>query len=155
MGAPGECGGVEVRFTAELGDPLGGPQGVLHLLGGVLGELRRHLGTVDARGRDRVPGVPQPADHLGGDHVVQDRDHFPGVQAVRARHRALGHLLPGLVPDPAHVDHEVVACHAVLPTVGEGRSAHVFPTAGDVMPDCSRHHPVRTGVGLLPTACQS
>src|ERR1700722_3860433 len=46
--ALGERGGIKVRLTAKLRDPLGGPHGMLAFLVGMLSELTRYLRAVNA-----------------------------------------------------------------------------------------------------------
>jgi hypothetical protein len=61
---------LDALVAAQLADPLGNPHRVSAFLLGVLGELARHLSPVDPRRRDRVTGVPHPADDLSGQDFV-------------------------------------------------------------------------------------
>ncbi len=94
-GAGGQGVGVEVRGAAELGDPLGHPLGVLLLLAGVLGELRLGPGAVQAARGDRMLGVAEHADQLGGQHALQDLDGLCRIAPV-----GLGHHRPVLEAPP-------------------------------------------------------
>src|SRR2546430_2006892 len=86
---------VEVRRTAELPDALGDPIGVLLFLVRVLLELLGDALAVDSGGHEEVAPVPEVADNLGGEGLVEQLERRSQVGLVVRRDGALLDVLAG------------------------------------------------------------
>src|SRR6185503_16896225 len=98
--------GREVGLAAELGDARRDQVGVLLLIVGMLQELGRHALGVDALGHEVVALVPQHADDLGGERLVEELDHHAAVGVVPGSDRAFGDVLPGPLAQRGDVGEE-------------------------------------------------
>ena len=106
MAAGEQAFGIEIRRAAQLADPLRDPVGVLLLLDRVLHELVGDGLVVDSGGHVVVPPVPQGADDLRRQRLVEELDRRLNVALVGRGHRALFHVLPGAPPDLLDVAEE-------------------------------------------------
>ena len=102
-----EALGGEVGLAAELDDPSGGHVGMHLLLVRVLEELLGDGTGVDALGGEVVALVAQHAHQLGGEDLVQDRDHPLAVGGVGVGDRSLLDLLARATAERLDVGQEL------------------------------------------------
>src|SRR5438132_8064173 len=90
---------VQVRFAAELIDPLGEEIEMLLFLLRVLSELLLDRLAGEPGRADGVELVPEDADDLRGDRVVQERDRILHLAAVVLGDGAFGEMRPSPSPN--------------------------------------------------------
>src|SRR5262249_39084232 len=111
---------VEVGRAAELPDALGDLIGVPLLLLRVLLELLRHALAVDPRGHEVVAPIPERADDLGGQRLVEQLERRGQVGPVVGRDRPLLYVLSGSAPDLLDVAEERLLFHGRSPSADRG-----------------------------------
>jgi hypothetical protein len=77
----------------------------------VLGELTGDLRAAEASRGNGMAGITHPAHDLSSENLVEDRDDFLGILAVRVGDRSLFHLLPGTLADRGDVGAETLCWH--------------------------------------------
>ena len=102
--APGACSlashivACEGGLALELDDAGGDHVGMALFFGGVLGKFGGHRSRVQSLGHVEVPLVPQHADQLGGQGLVQHANHPLPVGAVGIGDRSLINVFTGFTP---------------------------------------------------------
>src|SRR6266568_2379237 len=115
-GAREQAVGVEVRLPAQLVDALADLVGVLLLLAGMGSELPLHRLAMDPLRGDGVELVPQHADQLGRQRVVEELEGGRDVSFVVAGDGAFVHVLPCPPAQLLHVhDERLCLGHDPLP----------------------------------------